>query len=96
MQFPTSLMCARGNTGNTGKVYDFVGKFGLPVRVMTGNRAYAVENREEGMRIETEVEEIEMENDSGRTVDGLQVTCSRCQHAVEVYGTSDASARRGG
>jgi len=63
---------------------------------MTGNRAYAVENREEGMRIETEVEEIEMENDSGRTVDGLQVTCSRCQHAVEVYGTSDASARRGG
>jgi len=48
------------------------------------------------MRVETEIEEIQLENDNGREVDGLEVTCAKCGHAVEVYGTSEASARRGG
>lgn len=46
-------------------------------------------------RVETVVDEIEMDGDFG-TVPGLSVTCKRCGHEVEVYGTSDASARRGG
>ena len=47
------------------------------------------------MRVLTDIEETELENDSGRRVDGLQITCSKCGHSVEVFGTSGASARRG-
>ena len=42
-----------------------------------------------------EVEEIEMEGDEGGTIPGLAVTCSHCGHSVEVFGTSEASAKRG-
>jgi hypothetical protein len=47
------------------------------------------------MRITADVAEIELEGDYGNTIEGLCVTCSRCGHSVEVFGTSDASARRG-
>jgi hypothetical protein len=47
------------------------------------------------MRVETEIEETELESDSGRPVNGLLVTCMHCGHSVEVFGTSGASARRG-
>lgn len=47
------------------------------------------------MRVECEVEEIEMEGDHGGTVPGVCVTCGRCRHQVEVFGTSDRSVRRG-
>ena len=47
------------------------------------------------MVVETNIEEIELETDDGRPIDGLTVTCTRCGHSVEVFGTSDASARRG-
>ena len=42
------------------------------------------------MGVQADVEEVEVE---GRP--GLVVTCEKCGHAVEVYGTSGASARRG-
>jgi hypothetical protein len=48
-------------------------------------------------RIAATVEESdEIENEDGRMVTGLIITCTKCGHSVEVYGTSDASARRGG
>jgi hypothetical protein len=51
--------------------------------------------KEAMMRIEASAEEVELEGDHGPVM-GLVVTCSRCGHEVEVFGTSDASARRGG
>jgi hypothetical protein len=45
-------------------------------------------------RVETIIDEVELDGDYG-PVDGLQVTCAVCGHSVEVFGTSDASARRG-
>lgn len=44
------------------------------------------------MRVECESEEIEMEGDYA-TVPGTRVTCSRCDHATEAFGTSDRSVR---
>jgi len=46
------------------------------------------------MRIKATVEEIELEGDHA-TIPSLQVTCSRCGHSVDVFGTSEASAKRG-
>ena len=46
-------------------------------------------------RVTTTVDDIELEGDHG-AVPGLSVTCDRCGHEVEVYGTSGASARRAG
>ena len=47
------------------------------------------------MRVLVEIFEDEVENDSGRLLDGLRLTCGRCGHEVTVAGTSDRSARRG-
>jgi len=47
------------------------------------------------MRVKVEVEEVELEDEWGKPVDGVSVCCGRCGHAVEVFGTSDASVRRG-
>lgn len=46
------------------------------------------------MRVECAVDEIELDGDYG-TVAGLCVTCGRCGHSVEVFGTSDRSVRAG-
>ena len=46
-------------------------------------------------RVEATVEEIDMDGDY-TTVRGLLVTCLACGHYVEVFGTSEASARRAG
>ncbi len=46
------------------------------------------------MRVECEVEEVTLENDDGREVDGVEVTCGRCGHTEESFGTSEASVRR--
>lgn len=40
-----------------------------------------------------EVEEIELEGDYG-DVESVRVTCTKCGHATESYGTGDASRRR--
>ena len=46
-------------------------------------------------RIKATADEVELEGDHGM-VAGLEVTCGKCGHTVEVFGTSDASERRGG
>lgn len=45
-------------------------------------------------KVEVEVEEVELDGDDGRSVDGVVATCSRCDHQTESYGTSGASVRR--
>lgn len=47
------------------------------------------------MRVLVEVAEIDLEGDYGGEVPSVSVTCSRCEHAVEVYGTESASIKRG-
>jgi len=45
-------------------------------------------------RVAFSVDEEEVESDNG-VILGLVLTCSRCGHSVEVYGTEEASVRRG-
>lgn len=45
-------------------------------------------------RVATSVEEIELDGESGGTVPSVSVTCMRCGHAEESYGTEDESIRR--
>ena len=45
-------------------------------------------------KISCSVSRTTIENDSGREVDGIRATCSRCEHETKSYGTSDASIRR--
>lgn len=47
------------------------------------------------MRIIAEVQEDELEGDDAQ-IPGLRITCPRCGHEVEVFGTGEASAKRGG
>lgn len=51
--------------------------------------------RKQMAQVEVDVEETEVTSDSGRILDGVKVTCSRCGHEVEVCGTTDASVKRG-
>jgi hypothetical protein len=45
-------------------------------------------------RVTCEIEEVELENDEGRTIDGVQATCGKCNHTTESYGTGEDSIRR--
>lgn len=47
-----------------------------------------------GERVECEVEAVVLTNEQGRPVDGVCVTCGRCGHEAEAYGTSTVSVRR--
>jgi hypothetical protein len=47
------------------------------------------------VKVSVTVEEVEMEVEDGRLVDGVELCCGRCGRTVEVFGTSDASVRRG-
>lgn len=46
------------------------------------------------MRVLCEVEYTDLENDSGRMVEGVVVTCTQCGEATESFGTGAASIRR--
>jgi hypothetical protein len=46
-------------------------------------------------RVTVEVEETTLIGSDGRDVDGVNATCSRCNHSVEVFGTGEGSVRRG-
>ena len=45
-------------------------------------------------KIDCQVDEIEMENDEGRTIAGVGVTCSECGHTTESFGTGSKSIAR--
>lgn len=46
------------------------------------------------MKVETHIAEIETENDQGRSVPAVRVTCSRCDHSTVSYGIGDSSIKR--
>jgi hypothetical protein len=46
------------------------------------------------MQIKVEIEEDEFDGDHA-SVPGLRVSCPRCGHEVEVFGTDERSAKRG-
>lgn len=46
------------------------------------------------MKVECEIIELDLTNDDGREVPGVQAVCSRCDHETESFGTGDASVRR--
>ena len=46
------------------------------------------------MKVSVDVDESDLDGDYG-TVPGLVLTCTRCGHSVEVFGTEDRSAERG-
>jgi hypothetical protein len=45
--------------------------------------------------VSADVEEIELEGENGNDVPGVLVTCSRCGHQTESYGTDEPSILRG-
>ena len=45
-------------------------------------------------RVECDVEFTDLENDKGLMVPGITVTCTRCDHQVECFGTSARSVKR--
>ncbi len=47
------------------------------------------------MRVECEVAEVDIDNeDTGQVQEGVLLTCSRCDHMEESFGTSEKSVRR--
>lgn len=46
------------------------------------------------MRVLVHIEETTLTNERGYDQDGIEATCARCEHTVEVFGTEDASIKR--
>lgn len=46
------------------------------------------------MNVRCDVQEVELEGDSGRERPGVRVTCERCEHTVESFGVESGSLRR--
>ena len=46
------------------------------------------------MKVSCTVEYTEIENDEGLMVDSVEVTCSRCEHSTESFGTCQNSINR--
>jgi hypothetical protein len=47
------------------------------------------------MRVTVVTAKTTVKDAQGRKVDGIVLTCSRCGQTTEVFGTTDASLRRG-
>jgi hypothetical protein len=47
------------------------------------------------MRVTVVTAKTTVKDERGRKVEGVVLTCSRCGETVEVFGTSDASVKRG-
>jgi len=46
------------------------------------------------MRVLCDIEEIELESESGHDVPSVAAMCQKCGHSTESFGTSDDSVRR--
>ena len=46
------------------------------------------------MKVYCEVNSVELENDEGREVPGVCLSCTRCGHETESFGESDRSIKR--
>lgn len=47
-----------------------------------------------GTKVECDVERVDIENENGKLVPGVLVTCQECEHAEQSYGQGDASIKR--
>jgi hypothetical protein len=47
------------------------------------------------MRVTVATAKTTVKDETGRKVEGVVLMCSRCGKTVEVFGTSDASVKRG-
>lgn len=47
------------------------------------------------MRVIVDVTQVTRQNDNGFSVRSIEITCSRCDHSVLVFGTSERSVKRG-
>lgn len=45
-------------------------------------------------RVEVKIEEVDIENEDGREVEGVRATCLECDHETESFGTGERSRRR--
>lgn len=45
-------------------------------------------------KVSCEIEETELETESGRMIESVLVHCSRCDHTTESFGIGDRSVRR--
>lgn len=56
----------------------------------------SVQNYESTMmaRVLCKIDEVELENDNGHMIDGVEATCSKCGHSTESFGTSETSVKR--
>lgn len=46
------------------------------------------------VKIECDIEEIELENERGELIPSVSLTCSRCNHVVESFGQHSGSIKR--
>ncbi len=46
------------------------------------------------MKVLVHIEETTLQNNKGYDQDGIEATCARCEHSVEVFGTEEASVKR--
>ena len=51
-------------------------------------------DRMDTMRVETTIEETELQGDDGNSIPSVSVTCKRCGHSEEAYGSEDSSIKR--
>jgi hypothetical protein len=49
----------------------------------------------DAMRVTVVTAKTTVKDERGRKVDGIVLQCTRCAQTVEVFGTSDASVKRG-
>lgn len=45
-------------------------------------------------RVTCSIEEEDLDNDHGGTTEGVVVTCQRCDHKTESFGTGEGSIKR--
>jgi hypothetical protein len=50
--------------------------------------------RRQQTKVVCKIEEVELQNDDGKMIDGVCAHCSRCEHLTESFGVSDRSVRR--
>jgi hypothetical protein len=46
------------------------------------------------MRVQCDVELVDLTNDTGHTIESIRVVCLRCEARAESFGRGDASVRR--
>jgi hypothetical protein len=46
------------------------------------------------MKVNCDIEEVELEDDRGQMRPGVRATCSRCDHQTESFGTGEKSRKR--